>query len=112
MVCFFSVLTHLLHEQSFWYLEEAKRVLKPGGKVVVSFLEFSEVGHWSVFLDTLRHAKEAHVVDPLNVFIERSAFHVWAEHLGLEVEDVRGGNDVIVPEGAIGQSICVLRRLE
>ncbi|WP_411286336.1 class I SAM-dependent methyltransferase [Phenylobacterium sp.] len=30
MVVFFSVLTHLLHEQGYWYLEEARRVLKPG----------------------------------------------------------------------------------
>jgi hypothetical protein len=28
MVCFFSVLSHLLHEHSYWYLEEAKRVLE------------------------------------------------------------------------------------
>lgn len=31
-VCFFSVFTHLLHEQSYLYLQEAKRVLKPGGQ--------------------------------------------------------------------------------
>src|ERR1700704_3527549 len=29
VVCFFSVFTHLLHEQSYLYLQEAKRVLKP-----------------------------------------------------------------------------------
>jgi ubiquinone/menaquinone biosynthesis C-methylase UbiE len=39
-VCFFSVLTHLLHEQSFRYLEEARRVLKPTGRIIFSFLEF------------------------------------------------------------------------
>ncbi len=110
MVCFFSVLTHLLHEQSFWYLEEARRVLKPGGKIVCSFLEFGEAGHWPIFLSTLGHAKEAQTVDPLNVFIERNALHVWAEHLGLAVEEIRGAGDVIVPEGALGQSLCVLRQ--
>jgi len=31
MVCFFSVFTHLLHEDSYRYLLEAHRVLKPGG---------------------------------------------------------------------------------
>ena len=36
MVCFFSVLTHLLHEQSYQYLQEARRVLKPGGKIIFS----------------------------------------------------------------------------
>ncbi len=110
MVCFFSVLTHLLHEQSFWYLEEAKRVVKPGGKIVSSFLQFGEAGHWPIFLGTLQHARGDHVVEPLNVFIEADTFHVWAEHLGLEVEDVRRGDDAIVGEGALGQSLCVLRR--
>ena len=34
MVCFFSVLTHLLHEDSFHYLTEATRVLKDEGTIV------------------------------------------------------------------------------
>ena len=37
-VCFFSVFTHLVHEETFEYLREARRVLKPGGKIVFSFL--------------------------------------------------------------------------
>src|SRR5690349_14009653 len=49
MVCFFSVLTHLLHEDSYCYLREAQRVLRPGGKVVFSFLEFRAETHWAVF---------------------------------------------------------------
>ena len=31
MVCFISVFTHLMQEESFLYLREAQRVLKPGG---------------------------------------------------------------------------------
>jgi SAM-dependent methyltransferase len=109
MVCFFSVLTHLLHEQGYWYLEHAKRVLKPGGRVVFSFLEFTEPGHWQVFADTLA-ATKARQVFPLNVFIDRDALPVWADHLGLEVVDIRGGAEVIVPEGNLGQAVCVLQK--
>ena len=47
MILAFSVFTHLLHEESFIYLEDFKRVLKPGGSVVFSFLEVLVVGRFS-----------------------------------------------------------------
>lgn len=109
MVCFFSVLTHLLHEQSYWYLEEAKRVLKPGGRVVFSFLEFHEPGHMPIFWATLAAAK-AQVTAPMNVFIERGAIQRWADALVMELEEIRYGGEAIVPEGNLGQSICVMRK--
>lgn len=109
MTCFFSVLTHLLHEQSYWYLEEARRVLKPGGRIVLSFLEFREPGHLPIFFSTVAQTKVA-AREPLNVFIERSVFPVWAGRLGLDVVEIRDGGDVIVPEGNLGQAICVLQK--
>ena len=109
MVCFFSVMTHLLHEQSFWYLEEAKRVLKPGGRIVFSFLEFREPGHMPIFWSTLRTAK-ARAPAPLNVFIDRDGIQRWADALALTVIDLRLGAEQIVPEGVLGQSVCVLEK--
>lgn len=109
MVCFFSVLTHLLHEQSYWYLEEAKRVLKPGGRIVFSFLEFGEPGHLPVFQATLAGAK-SQVVAPMNVFIERGAIGVWARELGLTIVEFRNGGDHVVAEGNLGQALCVLEK--
>lgn len=110
MVCFFSVLTHLLHEQSYWYLQEAHRVLKPGGKVVFSFLEFREPWHFErIFLDGVRAAR-AGERKPLDVFIDREAIGIWAAGLGFAVEEIRSGNDVIAPEGNLGQAVAVLRK--
>jgi SAM-dependent methyltransferase len=108
IVCFFSVLTHLLNEQSYWYLEEAKRVLRPGGKILFSFLEFRQPAHWPIFESTLHEARTSRM-QPLNVFIDREAIHVWAEHLGVTIEDLRDASDPVVPQGALGQSICVMR---
>jgi SAM-dependent methyltransferase len=124
MVCFFSVFTHLLHEQTYVYLQDAKRVLKPGGRIVFSFLDFTIPGHWPAF--------ESNVGDlginfqPLNMFISKDAIPVWAEHLGLRVQVIEDGDKPFVPLsqpvvfesgavaekiGSIGQSICVLQKV-
>jgi len=123
MICFFSVLTHLLHEESYLYLLEAKRVLKPGGKIVASFLDFKIDRHWSVF--------EANVKDvgigskPLNMFMSVDLMQKWAKHLDLEIETITDGDEKTIPlsqpitfgSGEIveeiselGQSLCVLVR--
>lgn len=123
MVCFFSVLTHLLHEESYIYLRDAKRVLKQGGRIVFSFLDFTIPNHWPIF--------EYNVEDvginfhPLNMFISKDAIEVWATHLDLEVISINDGNVPYVPlqtpivlesgetvegMGTIGQSVCVLAR--
>ncbi len=121
-VCFFSVLTHLSHEDSFRYLAEAHRVLRPEGRIVLSFLEFRLAAHWPVFAAALDPATgRTH----LNQFIERDALSAWALHLGLVVETVYDGDrphipleaDVVWPDGRrmsglgnLGQSVAVLRR--
>jgi SAM-dependent methyltransferase len=120
MVCFFSVLTHLRHEESYLYLQEARRVLKPVGKIVFSFLEFTNPVNWGIF----QHNINAIGADePLNQFISVDAIKVWAYHLGLPVlhinragqidlpKPIQLANDQIV-EGRhfFGQSICVLSK--
>ncbi len=122
VVCFYSVFTHLLHEQSYVYLQEACRVLKPGGRIVFSFLEFAISSHWTVFAGTVADIGGQH---PLNVFIGRDAIRAWAEHLPVEIVAIHDGdkphvplrqpvtldNGTVVSElGNLGQSVCVLRK--
>lgn len=121
-VCFFSVLTHLLYEDSYQYLSEAKRVLKPGGKIVLSFLEFRIPWHWSVFEHSVAQRQSG---QHLNQFMDRDGIQTWAKHLGLEVgliadgdkphipilEEIRFDNGTVMTDrGNLGQSVAVLRK--
>jgi len=120
MVCFFSVFTHLLHEQSYVYLQEAQRVLKPGGKIIFSFLDFAIPCHWAVFESNVRDIGGEY---PMNMFISQDGIRAWAEHLNLEIEAFHDGDKPHIPlphpitleggtvmqgQGNLGQSVCVL----
>ena len=123
MVCFFSVLTHLLHEESFVYLSEAKRVLRPGGKIIASFLDFRVAPHWAVFEGNIKDIGVGS--QPLNAFLSHETLRTWAEHLDMDVEVIKDGDDKYLPlstpatlddgtvledHTAFGQSVCVLVR--
>lgn len=120
MVCFFSVFTHLLHEETYVYLREAMRVLRPGGKIVFSFLEFRIPSHWAVFAQDVANVGTRQV---LNQFMSRDGIEAWAQRLGLQVETIQDGDKPHIPiseplkfddgrriegMGALGQSVCVL----
>jgi SAM-dependent methyltransferase len=114
LICFFSVFTHLRHEQSFLYLKDAHRIVKTGGKILFSFLEFAVPSHWDVFEGNIAQL-ESEKIEPLNQFMSRDLIEVWARRLGLRHLGIRSGDDAfLLPEGGdgiysiFGQSICVL----
>ena len=125
MICFFSVFTHLLFEETYLYLKESMRVLKPGGRIVFSFLEFQIPDQWVVFEANMHHAKEG---DPLMIFMDRHAIGAFSENIGLEIVAIIDGNEPHIPIphpltfdngqtitdkgklGPIGQSVCVLQK--
>ncbi len=110
MVCFFSVFTHLLHEQSFNYLKEVKRVLKIGGRVVFSFLDFKESAHIQHFEESVSGFSSGH---PLNVFMSEGLIRAWADLLHFECEFVFGSEQKHrkgYPFSRFGQSIACLRK--
>ena len=109
IVCAFSLFTHLLHAESFIYLKEIVRVLKPNGTLVFSFLEFAEPGHWRIFEQTVeaqRRSSKPH----LNIFIERSVVDLWSERLGLRREAFIGASEPKFDGHALGQCIAILKK--
>ena len=125
MVCFFSVFTHVLHEDSYRYLLEAQRVLKPGGKVVFSFLEFKIPCHWTIF-ENMVNCSATGALRVHDQFIDRAAISAWAEHARFAIEKIYDGDvphisvprpienesgAIISDETSLGQSVCVLTKL-
>ncbi|HYD64563.1 class I SAM-dependent methyltransferase [Azospirillum sp.] len=122
-VTFFSVFTHLLHEESYVYLEEAYRALNKGGKVVLSFLEFGIEHNWSVFMANVDWVRKRAYLGHINVFINRGDLAIWAEKIGFRVVDVISGDTPFIEIGddqasekvpggrhAFGQSLCILEK--
>ena len=123
-VCFFSVFTHILHEDSYRYLREAHRVAKPGGFTVFSFLEFRMPSHWNIFERSVASGSFGQLE---NQFIDRDAIRCWASHSGFDVIEICDGDkphfkipEVVIWDGGqrmegrgnLGQSVAILRKKE
>ncbi|HEY3754649.1 MAG TPA: class I SAM-dependent methyltransferase [Opitutaceae bacterium] len=89
-VTFFSVFTHIADADIYLYLQEAKRLLKPGGRVVFSFLDFGLADHWPVFEQSLANRSED---GPLNRFLGKDTIRHWSDRLGLRIEAWHDGNE-------------------
>jgi ubiquinone/menaquinone biosynthesis C-methylase UbiE len=109
MICAFSLFTHLLHEETFIYLRDMLRTLKPGGTLVFSFLEFAMPAHWPIFEATVKTAENS-TQPHLNMFIERNVISLIAEKLGYIDVAFTDGHKVLVPSGPLGQSIATMRK--
>ncbi len=93
-VTFFSVFTHILDEDIYAYLRDAKRMLKSGGRVVFSFLDYSVEDHWATFESSLADQSPNR---PIVHFLNRNTIERWCGRLGLRLERVYDG-----PEAWIG----------
>lgn len=102
----FSVFTHLLPSESFLYMREARRVLKPSGKLVFSFLEVANPGHWGPFMDEVEHRKSAR--GHLNMLLERPMIQKMARESGFYLRQFVNGWEIPWGLRPLGQSIAVL----
>jgi SAM-dependent methyltransferase len=99
IVCGFSVITHLLDEQIVDYFSEARRVLRPGGSVVFSYLDFASPLHQKQFWAFVRDKRRRH---DLLKFSEQSTLRFFADLVGLKVVEVITPNEpVAFPAGSM-----------
>lgn len=122
-VTFFSVFTHILHEESFAYLQHCWRALAPGGRVLFSFFEYDCPDHWPTFLSNVDWVHQRSYLGHINIFMHRTELQLWAQRLGFRVVAFVTGNEphvVVTAETAtdriqpgrypLGQSLCVLEK--
>ncbi|HWA00031.1 MAG TPA: class I SAM-dependent methyltransferase [Caulobacterales bacterium] len=93
MVSMFSVATHILHEDTYCYLEEGKRVLKPGGRIFFSFLDFNVQLNRDVFMSKVGQAKHCLPREHFDVFIGRHDIPIWADMLGMKLIEIIPGDE-------------------
>lgn len=94
MACAFSVFTHLRHEESYVYMQDIYRVLKPGGRLVFSYLEFRVPGHWNVMEGNIESIGQDNV---LNQFMSHDLVEAFAQHLGFQLIECHSGDDPFIP---------------
>ena len=98
LVFHWSVFTHITPEDCFLYLEDTFRALKPGRKLVFSFLEMTDPHHYAVFesrLRRLRNRKSLHLPD---TFLHRDWISLWADKIGfVDVAFADGDDDTNHP---------------
>lgn len=102
----FSVFTHLLPAESFIYMREARRILKPQGKLVFSFLEVLNPSHWTSFLAEVDGRLSGH--GHLNMMLERAMIEKMAQESRFKVKRFVAGSQNLWGLRPLGQSVAIL----
>lgn len=77
-----SVFTHIPVEECYLYMRDIYRVLKPGGRMVFSFLELAEPAHWRVFESRLGYIEQGRATPLLDTFLHRDWIAQFAARIG------------------------------
>jgi ubiquinone/menaquinone biosynthesis C-methylase UbiE len=101
MVTMFSVITHLAETDTRAYFAEIRRVLKPSGVAVVSFLDPTIAEHRQQIRPAWIEAIVTRIAWAPNVATSVQTLRTWAAAAGLDVRRVES-------PAPIGQSIIVL----
>ena len=105
----FSVFTHLLHEESYIYMRDMHRALKPEGRLLFSFLEFAKPTHWTQF-ERAMLARMKGEQRSLCTFIDRNQLTVWARQLHFEIVEYIEGDELRWDRRRLGQSAVILQK--
>lgn len=93
IVYHWSVFTHLFPEECHVYMADSFRALKPGGKLVFSFLELENPEHRPLFNNRARLFRKGATMPHLDTFLHRDWIRLWADELGYSEPQFTDGRD-------------------
>ncbi|MEM7690455.1 MAG: class I SAM-dependent methyltransferase [Pseudomonadota bacterium] len=109
MICAWSVFTHLYPPEIYLFIRDAHRALKPGSKLLFSFLEMEEPAHDRVWRAVQEHVQAAIPAEQLDTFLHRDWIRRYARDAGFEEPQFTDGMDnTHHPE--LWQALAVLRK--
>lgn len=113
VMCAFSVFTHIEHEDTFQYLLEARRVVRPGGKFVFSCLPLELPAAQDEFRKQASLEFGKRWAQVRNIVTSRDLINEMARMAGWEVVRWYAGNEQNIhgtdgTPAALGQSSCIL----
>lgn len=112
LVFAWSLFTHLLLEETSLYIEDAFRSLRPGGKLIFSFLELAVPHHRTIFDARRALALSGKHPVHLDFFLNRHDIETLASSAGFQDWCFIDGDDRnATPYGALGQSVAVLTKV-
>ncbi|WP_370521776.1 class I SAM-dependent methyltransferase [Novosphingobium sp. ERN07] len=93
IVFHWSLFTHLFPGESYLYLLDAYRALKPGGKMIFSFLELEDRAHDHVWQAGLRKLRNGERPEQLDAFLHRDWITRFARDAGFSTARFTNGDD-------------------
>ncbi|MCU0733766.1 MAG: class I SAM-dependent methyltransferase [Hyphomonas sp.] len=104
-----SVFTHLYPAESYLYMLDAFRALKPGGKLLFSFLELEEPKHDRVWKAEVERRRENQACEQLDAFLHRDWIRRFARDAGFGEPRFTDGTDA-AHHPAFWQAIAVVEK--
>lgn len=114
MICAFSVFTHMEHEDSYRYLRDALRLVRPGGRFIFSCTPLTSAIGKEIFRnssDVDMHTRWSYVrniVTSLDYMTEIAQLAAWKPLRWYDAEEENIGWPGSEKMYALGQSSCVL----
>ena len=94
MIFHWSVFTHISIEEVYLYLEDCHRAMKPGAKLLFSFLELTDPEHYrAVFENRLGRLHRKKELKLLDTFLHRDWITLWAAKIGFDQPEFTEGSD-------------------